>query len=101
MKVTVDVQWSPTPHDIARAFAELDADGQCDMHHLRAVLREVALAHGPDLRDGNAPGHCHRRPGVWDDGNGPGRAGRRCRWCRVWREACAAAGVESGGSDVR
>jgi FtsZ-binding cell division protein ZapB len=35
---------------------------------------------------GNAPGHCHSIPGVWDSDNGA-KAGKECAWCRVWNAA--------------
>lgn len=37
-------------------------------------------------RDGNAPGHCHTIPGIWDRDNG-GKAGTECGWCKVWNAA--------------
>lgn len=37
---------------------------------------------------GNAPGHCHAVPGVWDRGNGE-RSGTACGWCRIWNAARA------------
>lgn len=51
-------------------------------------------------RDGNAPGHGHTIPGVWDKGNGE-LAGRKCVWCEVWQEALevhAAAQAKQGGA---
>lgn len=37
-------------------------------------------------RDGNAPGHGHDTPGVWDIDNGE-LAGKKCSWCELWQEA--------------
>jgi len=31
--------------------------------------------------DGNAPGHCHGRPGIWD------ATGEPCEWCATFRRA--------------
>jgi hypothetical protein len=67
--------------------ADADPHGEA-LRHLRAVLREVGRSVSFADR-GNAPGHCHQQPGIWDSDNRPGRANRRCRWCRVWREATA------------
>jgi hypothetical protein len=39
-------------------------------------------------RDGNAPGHCHTIPGIWDRDNGA-KAGTECGWCKVWNAAVA------------
>lgn len=35
---------------------------------------------------GDAPGHSHSIPGVWDSDNGI-LAGKECAWCKAWREA--------------
>lgn len=50
---------------------------------LDAVVRE--LAHKGEHR-GNAPGHGHSIPGVWDEDNGP-IAGTPCAWCATWKIA--------------
>ena len=39
-----------------------------------------------DRNDGNAPGHGHEIPGVWDRDNGE-LAGKPCAWCAVWKKA--------------
>jgi hypothetical protein len=41
-----------------------------------------------DRGDGNAPGHCHQIPGVWDRDNGT-KAGKPCAWCATWAKAKA------------
>ena len=41
-----------------------------------------------DNGTGNAPGHAHEVPGVWDSDNGE-LAGKPCAWCAVWAEAKA------------
>ena len=57
----------------------------------RELLREllVQLCENPGIReDGNAPGHAHEVPGVWDSDNGE-LAGKPCAWCAVWAKAVA------------
>ena len=65
----------------------------------RELLREllVQLCENPGVRDdGNAPGHCHQIPGVWDNDNDE-LSGKPCVWCAVvcmcifcaWRVCCA------------
>lgn len=57
----------------------------------RELLREllVQLCENPGIReDGNAPGHAHEVPGVWDSDNGE-LAGKPCAWCAVWARAAA------------
>ncbi len=57
----------------------------------RELLREllVQLCENPGIReDGNAPGHSHEVPGVWDSDNGD-LAGKPCAWCAVWARAVA------------
>lgn len=49
---------------------------------LDAVVRE--FDHREEGRDGNAPGHGHSIPGVWDEDNGP-IAGTTCAWCATWK----------------
>lgn len=52
---------------------------------VNAVLREMPRR---DRNDGNAPGHAHAVPGIWDPDNGP-LAGRECAWCKAWNTAKA------------
>jgi hypothetical protein len=47
------------------------------------VIDELESRHG---NDGNAPGHGHEIPGVWDNDNGK-LAGKPCAWCAVWAKA--------------
>jgi hypothetical protein len=57
----------------------------------RELLREllVQLCENPaSSRGGNAPGHGHEVPGVWDSDNGE-LAGKPCAWCAVWARAVA------------
>ena len=50
---------------------------------LDAVVRELACK---GEHRGNAPGHAHSIPGVWDSDNGP-IAGTPCSWCTAWKIA--------------
>lgn len=52
---------------------------------LAAVMRELPRNMGR-WKDGNAPGHCHDVPGIWDSDNGA-KAGTTCAWCLVWNKA--------------
>lgn len=46
--------------------------------------REVLKAVYEHLeKQGNAPGHSHAIPGIWDSDNG-GLAGKPCDWCLTW-----------------
>lgn len=51
-----------------------------------ALLRKIHAE--LDEGDGEAPGHGHQRPGVWDSDNGE-LAGKPCKWCATWREVTA------------
>lgn len=53
---------------------------------LEAVVRELP---GHREREGNAPGHAHSIPGIWDGDNGA-KAGKPCAWCIAWNAACNA-----------
>lgn len=58
---------------------------------LRAVIKAI-IAEIPHraryAHNGNAPGHAHRVPGIWDSDNGP-LAGKECGWCKAWNAALA------------
>ena len=56
-------------------------DGLVDV--MTAVYRE--LEHRKGDRRGNAPGHGHAIPGVWDEDNGA-LAGTTCAWCALWNK---------------
>ena len=63
----------------------------------RAILEAVRR----ELNEGNrgdAPGHAHHRPGIWDDDNRPAIAGKPCAWCMTWAKFTAI--VERGNDDV-
>jgi len=66
----------------AQAMREVVAERDAAMAALTAVVRE----HPDDDQDGNAPGHGHLIPGVWDEDNGK-RAGKPCHWCATWKQA--------------
>ena len=53
---------------------------------LAAVLREHPKR---GREDGNAPGHGHAVPGIWDSDNGK-LAGKPCAWCLTWNAALQA-----------
>jgi hypothetical protein len=53
---------------------------------LQAVMREIPRSKGRD--EGNAPGHAHEVPGIWDSDNGP-LSGTECAWCKAWNTARA------------
>lgn len=58
---------------------------ECD--ELRALMREVY----DELEEGDdAPGHCHRIPGVWDMDNRKDLRGKPCEWCATWKRFRAA-----------
>ncbi len=52
---------------------------------IAAVMREMPRS---NKTDGNAPGHAHRIPGIWDADNGD-IAGTECAWCKAWNVAQA------------
>jgi len=60
-----------------------------DAKHWRELLEAVIREHPDDDGDGQAPGHCHDVPGIWDRGNGA-KAGKPCAWCLAWNKANAA-----------
>ncbi len=64
---------------------------KADNESLRGlVLSALEEGNGRPGTGGNAPGHCHAVPGVWDRGNGE-RSGTACGWCRIWNAAQAMA----------
>lgn len=79
---TVDGRVLPTGTALYTAPPAPSApDGWRDV--LEAVLREMP---GRKDNNGNAPGHGHRIPGIWDSDNGP-LAGKPCAWCLAWNTA--------------
>ena len=58
-----------------------------DAEHWRVIVtRLLGEVPGKDRGDGNAPGHSHHIPGVWDSHNGE-KSGEPCEWCAAWNEA--------------
>lgn len=55
---------------------------------LEAVMRELPRSHNSFNRPGNAPGHGHDVPGIWDSDNGD-LSGKPCAWCLAWNTAKA------------
>jgi len=55
---------------------------------LRRLVSAIIDDDGGD-DDGNAPGHAHKTPGVWDDDNRAGIAGKQCELCAAWNHARA------------
>jgi hypothetical protein len=79
-------------HDDARGASHSDAELGTDRDNdrVRFLLGELVAQLGErDRDDGNAPGHHHEVPGVWDSDNGF-LAGKKCAWCALWAEAKAA-----------
>lgn len=55
-----------------------------DTKILEAVRRELSR----ENRNGDAPGHLHQIPGIWDSDNGD-IAGKPCAWCLTWKKFTA------------
>lgn len=80
----------------SRAVRELD-QLKAENEALRnLVLSALEEGKGRPGAGGNAPGHCHAVPGVWDLGNGE-RSGTTCGWCRIWNAAQAMVKEQSNG----
>ena len=75
------------PHTFAAAPMMLEA--------LRAIFAHFDNQNGGVLT-GNAPGHGHTVPGVWDDDNSHALAGTKCQWCEVWANAKATIATAEG-----
>lgn len=65
-----------------------------DREILEAVRREM-----DEDDDGNAPGHGHRIPGIWDEDNGD-LAGKPCAWCLTWAKFTALIEREKNGGQA-
>lgn len=75
------------------------ADGEKFRSILSAVVGEIQKDDGH--YDGNAPGHAHDIPGVWDNDNGA-KSGKPCSWCRTWklaRESLGLAAPSAGNAE--
>lgn len=65
---------------------QLKTENEALLSVMSAVTSEIPR--GEYIKTGNAPGHCHDIPGVWDQGNGE-KSGKVCGWCKVWNAAAA------------
>lgn len=72
-----------------QAYERVNAELKAEVEKLRGVMACVVneVPHHEN-RNGNAPGHCHSIPGVWDQSNGA-KSGTECGWCKVWNTAVA------------
>lgn len=71
----------------------------CNSHYqlveaLRGIIDHFDCSHG------NAPGHDHLIPGVWDkDVSNGAKGGTKCGWCDQWNEARAALSQAGGAGE--
>lgn len=79
------IDWGKTAAEIDADYTRTAQENDKLRHLLSRLLEEESLH---DRGDGNAPGHCHEVPGVWDSDNGK-KAGKPCAWCALWAEAKA------------
>lgn len=84
----------PWPELLERGWTETPLYAHPPSQPDAAALVEllVDVFSSPELRidnRGNAPGHGHQIPGIWDSDNGD-RAGTECAWCKKWNAARAA-----------
>lgn len=91
MEVADEAAWMcrTTGEKVLELFDELDhlkAENEAFRSVMAAVVSEIP--HGEFIAAGNAPGHCHDIPGIWDQGNGE-KSGNECGWCKVWNAARA------------
>lgn len=71
-----------------RALRKVQAERDECREAIAAVADEIPYR---ITSKGNAPGHSHSEPGVWDSDNGE-LAGKPCAWCRVWALAKSMSG---------
>lgn len=71
--------------DVSSERDRLKAENEVLRSVMACVVNEIP---SQTSRSGNAPGHCHAIPGVWDQGNGA-KSGTECAWCKVWNAAVA------------
>ncbi|MNQ81548.1 hypothetical protein D3C85_965730 [compost metagenome] len=76
--------WRTWQMAIESVVVELQEENKMLRQVMSAVTSEVPR--GEYIKPGNAPGHCHEIPGVWDRGNGE-KSGKECGWCKVWNAA--------------
>lgn len=82
------IERTDMPMERVRAYQTMQTLRQ-DAERFREILSAVVRELGDDEDDGNAPGHGHSVPGVWDSDNGA-KAGTICAWCKAWSLAKAA-----------
>lgn len=78
-------------HRLSQRITELErasqpGSGEAWREILAAIVREMPRQRSP--YNGNAPGHAHERPGIWDGDNGE-LSGQPCAWCKTWKLARA------------
>lgn len=81
----VELGWAETPlyaHPPVR-----NTDDQALLQEARDELSAIMARLDPG--DGNAPGHGHKIPGIWDDDNSRELAGQPCHWCARWNQGRA------------
>lgn len=71
--------------DVSSERDQLRAENEALRSVMACVVSEIP---NHNSRNGNASGHCHAIPGVWDQGNGA-KSGTECAWCKVWNAATA------------
>ena len=57
-----------------------------EWREVMAGLVEIAEKKG---KKHGSPNHCHQRPGIWDDDNGPVLSGKPCAECAIYDKARA------------
>ena len=67
---------------------------------LRRLVNAIIDDDGGD-DDGNAPGHAHETPGVWDDDNRAETAGKPCELCAAWNHARAVVAAAAKPENAR
>lgn len=81
--------------DLIAAAKYLRRSAQADaVEALRRLVVAIIDDDGDD--PGNAPGHAHSRPGIWDDDNEPAIAGKPCEKCAAWSNARAVLAAQGG-----
>lgn len=75
------------PADVYRLVnAENHRELEAQLAEAVSLFKLVMEEHPGKERNGNAPGHAHQIPGIWDSDNGK-KAGKPCAWCAVWNNA--------------
>lgn len=79
-------------HEIAHIYLAMRSKSPLQGEVPQAGLVEEARAvithfeRGRIRRDGNAPGHGHQVPGIWDTDESNGdKGGTACEWCAQWQ----------------